>query len=222
MEQQPPAPMALDMALDDVIRAGRASRETRREAHRDTRRDTHRDSHRDAHRDAHRDTHRDSRRDTRHIVRRDVRHEARREESTLVRVTNLNPRVTASDLQRLFAGVSSVDLQRDGAGRSLGRADVRFASYRDARVVQDRLQHVPLDGYPLQIEIVARTPGASRDARVGRRRVRAEAPQRRERWAAGERRAQARVRHQSPRPAAQPSPSALDADLASYMSDKPE
>lgn len=45
-------------------------------------------------------------------------------------------------------------MQYDRAGRSNGIANVIFTNKRDAMLSADRFHHVPLDGYPMQIEVV--------------------------------------------------------------------
>lgn len=136
----------------------------------------------------------------------------------IARVSNLHPRVTSGDLQRLFgASARWVTILKDALGRPAGRADVGFTTFAEARAAAERWRHVPLDGYALEIE-VERGSATGGTGGGSRRHPR----QRRERWAAGERRAQARVRHRpkrEERPAA-PTAASLDADLDSYMMQK--
>ncbi len=143
--------------------------------------------------------------------------------AAVARVSNLHPRVTSGDLQRLFGSSARwVDVGRDASGRPSGRAAVGFGSWAEARAAAERWRHVPLDGYALEIEV---------ERRAAQPTSRGAPRQRRERWEAGERRAQARLRHRTRRPerradssgsrgAAAPTAESLDADLSSYMMQK--
>jgi RNA recognition motif-containing protein len=51
--------------------------------------------------------------------------------------------------------VKNVHIDYDRAGRSNGTAKVVFSSKRDALVASDRFHHMPLDGCPMQIEILS-------------------------------------------------------------------
>ncbi len=76
--------------------------------------------------------------------------------TTLV-VSNLFHEVNEGDLRDLFnqvGPVSSVRILFDRAGRSTGVAHVTFGSRRDATVAIDRFHHVPLDGYPMQLDFM--------------------------------------------------------------------
>jgi RNA recognition motif-containing protein len=78
-----------------------------------------------------------------------------RDEGKLV-VSNLFHQVTKEDLAELFAQVGPVKnvwVNYDRAGRSNGSAEITFYNQRDAMLAHDRFHHMPLDGYPMQIEI---------------------------------------------------------------------
>jgi len=138
-------------------------------------------------------------------------------------VSNLHHEVTRDDLVELFgrvATVCDVKMHYDRAGRSNGSANVSFARRRDALVAADRFHHVPLDGYPMQIEVVSvppRSPSGYAAERVRSPResprpyARAYPPRPAPRTSFADRR-----REQSPRrPPAEAH--ALDAELESYM-----
>lgn len=173
-------PATVDMALDDVIRTRRAS-PRRAPAHRSTgyARDAVRGPARRA--DAHEQwTHdlygsagerRVGRQGSDLYVtvandgaRRTHAHAGADADAGRILVSNLHHEVTRDDLVELFdrvAAVKDVKMHYDRAGRSNGTAHVFFARRRDALLAADRFHHVPLDGYPMQIELVSSASSGS-------------------------------------------------------------
>ena len=118
----------------------------------------------------------------------------------------------------------------DRAGRSNGAADVTFFNRRDAMVAADRFHHVPLDGHPMQIQVLA-APHPSEGRHVSRN----EPPRhegrgdtrrhesRRDEWrpssSHGVRKSSDFRRREPGRAPRNPTadPTTLDADLDSYM-----
>lgn len=171
----PARPASLDMALDDVISENRARRGRRRGGF--SAREYSPEGRRPARPERPRRHPRSS--DDRHggvtvtlvndrygrsvpLSAGDSRHGGRPHSSRLaaegatITVSNLFHEVSQEDIRELFSQVGPIDsvrLQYDRAGRSNGVAQVTYAHRRDARLAIDRFHHVPLDGYPMQIDM---------------------------------------------------------------------
>lgn len=218
--------MDIDMALDDIIKnskkqAEKSKNKTTPKVERSLRGPVHRRVEKHSSR-------------SRVVVRvaQDQPNRRSREREGRILISNLNPRVIKQDLQQLFKNVTGVRMHQDRSGRPEGTADIFFESHRDAVLAEDKYQHVPLDGYALQIRLISRPDesirsgravphgdrrlvvssrnsssavGSDRRRRVGRERVRSGRPQSR---------MDSRKRSES-----KPISNAmdLDADLDSYM-----
>ena len=149
----------------------------------------------------------------------DPRYDGRRHHSRLapeaatITISNLFHEVSQEDIRELFSQVgpiASVKLQYDRAGRSSGVAQVTYAHRRDALLAIDRFHHVPLDGYPMQIDMAPlqtpriAAPSRRRSGTLGR--ARSSSADADGKWAR---------RGEKARPA--PSTGQLDAELDSYM-----
>ncbi|PJF17702.1 Aly/REF export factor 2 [Paramicrosporidium saccamoebae] len=174
-------PSAVDMALDEVIRSNQ-SQPRRRRPSTAPRRSPPRLA-------------------DRHVF--TVRNDRR--ENT--RGSSSDGKIIVSNLfhKELFSQVGSVKnvwINYDRAGRSNGSAEVVFYNRRDTLLASDRFHHMPLDGYPMQIEIM---PSSSHP--------RSNNPPPR-RHSAGIRKPARNAPRRTERPA---DSNSLDADLDSYM-----
>lgn len=130
-----------------------------------------------------------------------------------ITISNLFHEVSEGDIRELFTQigpVTAVKLQYDRAGRSNGVAQVTYVHRRDALLAMDRFHHVPLDGYPMQIDMA--TASARNTSTTFRRRPEAF---RRTRSRSIDAEGKWPKRGESATPA--PSATQLDAELDSYM-----
>lgn len=134
-------------------------------------------------------------------------------DSATIKISNLFHEVSEEDIRELFSQVgpiTSVKLQYDRAGRSNGVAQVTYTHRRDALLAMDRFHHVPLDGYPMQIDIAPasanNTSVSSRKRPEVLRRARSRNSDVEGKWL---------KREEGGKPA--PSVTQLDAELDSYM-----
>lgn len=157
--------MAIDMALDDVIRQNRSVSRRRSVGGGGFRRAAEDDAirSRTSAPPRRRDVETRRRQPQQQVF--TIRNDRFSDEAT-ISVANLFHEVTREDLQELFSRVGpvkSVRIHYDRAGRSNGTANVTFFSRRDAMVAADRFHHVPLDGYPMQIDLLASPSRSSAD-----------------------------------------------------------
>ena len=172
---------ALNMSLDDIIKSRK--KENRQDSRQRpqkptlTNRDT-RDSRRDSSHRGSRDRRRQQtpiRKPYSHATRpsryQEHRHHSRSDTSShsspiggsLV-VSNLNPNATRAELETLFSRIgplhypNGIIMNFDQSGRSDGSAQIHFKYRQDAYQAMDRFQHIPFEGYPMNLKLVSSSP----------------------------------------------------------------
>lgn len=87
-------------------------------------------------------------------------------------MSNLNYKVTDSDLKELFSTIGplkKVALAYDANGKSQGTAEISFVRSQDAQAAAKKYDNVSLDGRPMVIEIVAKVaPSISSRLSIGK------------------------------------------------------
>lgn len=85
-------------------------------------------------------------------------------------ITNLDFGVTDNDIRDLFSEFGSIlkhAVHYDKSGRSMGIAEVTFASRSDALRAKAKYNNVPLDGRPMQIAVEGSSTGTGTGAEPG-------------------------------------------------------
>lgn len=154
MEESSGRPRAVDMALDEVIRENKSRNNLQRNSSRyhGSRRSRGHREYSPGRRSPPPQRH--SRHSNVTVTLINDRFERNDHQATIV-VSNLFHEVTRDDLYELFSQVGplrNVRMEYDRAGRSNGVATVTFVEKKDAMQAAARFHHVPLDGYPMQID----------------------------------------------------------------------
>lgn len=152
----------IDSALDDIVKANRAAKKQGRTRNNQTRKrgpNSPRKARANTMPNRNRNNARNNRARTSFTARsRSINQVMRREDGpTRLSIRNLDFAVNDKDMKELFSdfgGLKRSEVHYDRDGRSQGTAELTFTSKKSAIAAKKQYNGVPLDGRPMEIEII--------------------------------------------------------------------